>query len=264
MPKDLPPAPAKRRPASPRLTLQRVGRAVSLGDGSAAVSSGSSGVAAVRSNGPSEFPARNASRSEYERLAATELEAADRVSEIELRLLERLGDATRIREDIVLLAGSAHAAGRPVAKTVRAARARLAASGAPAELLDQLAERGRALFERASATLAHVAQAQGGKPLAGLDLASVAELRGAIRRLAHRVNPAAEVAFVTELFGEGSAMLASGAPDTARRKVSGLFDGAKNLVTISLDPTQIDPVATAHHELMHSLEIALQRIAKTS
>ncbi len=71
---------------------------------------------------------------------------------------------------------------------------------------------------------------------------------------AQRINPKVDVRFADQLFGEGPALIRSGAETTERQEVAGSYDKLNNLIDISTNLDKFDPTDTAHHELFHSIE----------
>lgn len=71
---------------------------------------------------------------------------------------------------------------------------------------------------------------------------------------AKRINPTVDVKFADHLFGEGPALIRSGADTSERQEVAGSYDKLNNLIDISTNLKKFDPSDTAHHELFHSIE----------
>lgn len=82
---------------------------------------------------------------------------------------------------------------------------------------------------------------------------SKAALKAEILQIAQRMNPSVNVRFVDELFGEGPALLRSGAESAERQEVAGSYVRLHNLAKVSL-ADKFDPHDTAFHELWHSIE----------
>jgi hypothetical protein len=74
-----------------------------------------------------------------------------------------------------------------------------------------------------------------------------------ILSIAEQVNPALDIRFSRQLFGEGPALIASGASSSERMAVAGMFEPYYMLASISLDPTY-DVEDSAWHEAFHSIE----------
>jgi len=82
------------------------------------------------------------------------------------------------------------------------------------------------------------------------------EMRSALIAEAARINPTLDIKFARELWGEGPALVASGAGGTERIAVAGMYEHYHNLASISLDPAY-DTLANGLHEIWHSLEHTL-------
>ncbi|MGQ3026664.1 MAG: hypothetical protein ACT60Q_00010, partial [Ferrovibrionaceae bacterium] len=82
---------------------------------------------------------------------------------------------------------------------------------------------------------------------------NVAALQTEIVRIASRINPGVDVAFAERLFAEGDTVLRSGADHPGRQPVAGLYEHARALMSVALDPS-LDPLDTAYHESWHSIE----------
>lgn len=71
-----------------------------------------------------------------------------------------------------------------------------------------------------------------------------------------KINPSVKTEVVNELFGEGEALLKSGASSSERQQVAGVFDKVNNLIKLSLNT--LDPKDAAYHESFHSVQKMLE------
>lgn len=141
-------------------------------------------------------------------------------------------------------------------KAVQRARQKLLKAGAPPATvvaLDDCAHRWRAAGMASAGMLAQIGVEPGTGSSEGL--AGMAALRREMQILANRLNPAVSADFVSEIWGEGPALQASGAAAGVQKmRVAGAYTRAKALVQVALDPARFDPVDTTCHEVWHSLE----------
>lgn len=78
------------------------------------------------------------------------------------------------------------------------------------------------------------------------------EVARKVYEAAKRMNPKVKVKLVEQLFGEGDALIRSGAPSAEKKEVSGSYSPQRNLITVSLNG--VDPEGAAFHEAWHSIE----------
>jgi hypothetical protein len=83
--------------------------------------------------------------------------------------------------------------------------------------------------------------------------AEMGELRTELLSIAARLNPTLDIRFAREMYGEGAALLASGASSTDRTAVAGMYEPLYHMATISLD-RRFNALDTTFHEGFHSVE----------
>lgn len=84
-------------------------------------------------------------------------------------------------------------------------------------------------------------------------LTTMGAIKTGLLAVAARINPTVDIRFVRELYGEGPALIASGAASEHRRPVAGMFQHLYNLATISTSP-RFDALDTTYHESFHTIE----------
>ncbi|MBP8235691.1 MAG: hypothetical protein KAY22_25685, partial [Rhizorhabdus sp.] len=123
-------------------------------------------------------------------------------------------------------------------------------AGVPAETARRLESALAELQQSFVATVPDAVPVPGSGPPARENIAA---LQTEIVRIASRINPGVDVAFSERLFAEGDTVLRSGADHPGRQPVAGLYEHARALMSVALDPS-LDPLDTAYHESWHSIE----------
>ena len=78
-----------------------------------------------------------------------------------------------------------------------------------------------------------------------------ANVASEVRRIAEEMFPKANLAMVDRLFGEGPAVVRSGAPSEARIEAAGKYNTGRQLMTVAMNYE--DPTKTIRHEGVHAL-----------
>ena len=78
-----------------------------------------------------------------------------------------------------------------------------------------------------------------------------ANVAAEVRRIASEIAPKANLEMVDRLFGEGPAVVRSGAPSEARIEAAGKYNTGRQLMTVAMNYK--DPTKTIRHEAVHAL-----------
>ncbi|AWJ94330.1 hypothetical protein Sp245p_31175 (plasmid) [Azospirillum baldaniorum] len=143
-------------------------------------------------------------------------------------------------------------------KARRRAQRVLARAGVPHDAVAAFDDAAH-LYRAASVEATHAVARLGdlGVRVPGEAARDIAAFRRQLLQAARRLNPTIGVTAVQELWGEGAALVASGAASDGRIRVAGMFERAKGLASISMDVARFDPLDTVYHEGWHSLEALL-------
>ena len=96
------------------------------------------------------------------------------------------------------------------------------------------------------------AEPEGEKYSIGAGDRPAANVAAEVSRIAQQIAPQAKLNMVLQYFGEGPAMVRSGALSAARGEVAGSYEAARQLITVSLFSR--DPTVTVRHEGVHALK----------